>query len=280
MSSGITSSDDVPAFPQTSLLKLSKFLSLFPPPHSSLSSPSDFAAVLLAFHPALSYITPPLWRSLEAALTDAGLGDYSTGLSSCDPSSPSLSTGLWSWSLSSITRTSLHTAIITFSRAGVDRISLPVACGPRPFLPYPLKPSPELLLTPRFFHTLTTLFQLHAMGDWDIAISPPSASLQSASSSTTLVIETFAQLLGYELETVHLVKDLGGGRELFMRRVVETGLGEGESKGATGWEPAPMTKGAWEGKLVHLEGIDAIGEFLLLAVELIRKGMADFAWFL
>ncbi|KAL8292641.1 hypothetical protein RQP46_001253 [Phenoliferia psychrophenolica] len=263
MSSGVTSSEDVPAFPQTSLLKLAKFLSLFPPPpHASLSTPEDLANVLLAFHPALSYIAPPLWRTLESALDGAGLGEWVTGIAECDPTrSGENGSGFWGWTLSSIVRASDSTATLSFVRAGVDAVSVVVGAGPRPFLPFPLVGSevPTIHLTPRFIHTLTSLFQLHALKDFDISILPPTSSLQSSSSSTTLVIETFAQLLGYELETVHLVKDLGGGREMWMRRVVETGLGKGLTKGVTSWEPSPMTMGAWAGKLVHLEGIDSIG---------------------
>ena len=268
MSSGVTTSEDVPAFPQTALLKLATFLTIFPPPpHASLSTPEDLASVLLAIHPALQYIAKPLWASLEAALDSAGLSEWVTGLAQCDPNlSGEDGSGLWGWALASIVRASDSTATLTFVRGGgVDLVSVVVGAGPRSFLPYPLTSTsvPGIHLTPRFQHTLAALFQLHSLKDFDISILPPTASLQSSSSSTTLVIETFAQLLGYELETVHLVKDLGGGREMWMRRVVETGLGKGLTKGVTSWEPSPMTSGAWAGKLVHLEGIDAIGESLI-----------------
>lgn len=126
-------------------------------------------------------------------------------------------------------------------------------------------------------HLLISLLQLHALKIFDISILPPSSSLQSSSSSTTLLISTFASLLGYELETLHLYKesesaccsreqgvlsectddtfncDTVGGRELWMRRVVQTG-------GLTSWEPSLLTKAATSGKLLHLEGIDTIGQ--------------------
>ncbi|KAK4700971.1 von Willebrand factor A domain-containing protein 8, partial [Phenoliferia sp. Uapishka_3] len=266
MSSGVTSSEDLPAFPQTSLLKLSQFLSLFPPPtHASLSTPSDLSVLLLSLHPALSYITPPLWRSLETAFEGAGLGEWVAGISDCDPNLSGVEdgSGIWGWELVEIRRENERSARLFFTRGGVEDVQVVVGAGPRLFLPYPLNPStlPNIHLTPRFLHTLTSLFQLHSLRSFDISILPPSSCLQSSSSSTTLIIETFAKLLGYELETIHLVKDLGGGRELWMRRIVETGLGKGGlgKKGETGWEPSSMLKGAWEGKLVHLEGIDSIG---------------------
>lgn len=58
---------------------------------------------------------------------------------------------------------------------------------------------------------------------------------------------------------MHLYKELGG-RELLMRRVVSTGVGSDKAAaGTTSWEPAPLVAAAWTGKLVHLEGVDAIG---------------------
>ena len=48
-----------------------------------------------------------------------------------------------------------------------------------------------------------------------------------------------------------MYKELGG-RELVMRRKIEDG-------GATSWEPAPLVEGAWEGRLVHLAGLDVLG---------------------
>lgn len=259
MASGVTSSEDVPGFPQTSLLKLARFLTIFPPPHASLSTPSQFANLLLAIHPSLSYITPPSWGALEAAFEGAGLGEWSTGVAECDPADVGLlGEGIWGWRLASIERSGERSAKVTFVRGGgAEKLVVDVPAGPRPFAPFPLQATPTFHLTPRFEHLLASLFQLHALGRFDISVLPPSSSLQSSSSSTTVLIATFAQLLGYELETIHLYKELGG-REIWMRRVVDSGVGGGKA-GVTGWEPSPLVKGAWEGKLVHLEGIDALG---------------------
>lgn len=259
MASGVTSSEDVPGFPQTSLQKLAHFLAIFPPPHSSLSTPSQFANLLLAIHPSLSYITPPSWRALETAFEGAGLGEWSAGVAECDPADVGLlGEGIWGWRLASIERSGERSAKVTFVRGGgAEKVVVDVPAGPRPFEPFPLQATPTFHLTPRFEHLLASLFQLHALGRFDISVLPPSSSLQSSSSSTTVLIATFAKLLGYELETIHLYKEIGG-REIWMRRVVESGVGGGKA-GVTGWEPSPLVKGAWEGKLVHLEGIDALG---------------------
>lgn len=258
MASGVTASEDLPSFPQTALVKLAKFLAVFPPPHSSVSTPAQLVNLLLVVHPSLSYVAAPAWRSLETAFDGAGLGEWVNGVSECDPTAVGLAgEGIWGWVLSSIERSGERTANVTFMRGGVEKITIEVAAGPLPFASFPLNNSDSLLITPRFEHLLTSLFQLHALKDFDISILPPSSSLQSSSSSTTILISTFASLLGYALETIHLYKELSG-RELIMRRVVESGVGKAGS-GTTSWEPSPMIKGAWEGKLVHLEGIDTIG---------------------
>jgi hypothetical protein len=69
--------------------------------------------------------------------------------------------------------------------------------------------------------------QAHALG-WDISLIPP-VVLSSASSSTSTLIRVFGELLGYEIEVLHMYKELGG-RELIMRRKIE-------DDGATTWEP-------------------------------------------
>lgn len=257
MASGISSPDELPDFPQTAVSKLAQFLAIFPPPHSQ--SPAQVVNTLLAIHPALSYITQANWRSLETAFTGVGLEKFIAGVAECDSAEVGLSSeGILGWSLRTIERSSERSAKLTFERNGLETIQVEVAAGPRPFASFPLQSTPSLLITPRFIHQLTSLFQLHALKDFDISIIPPSSSLQTSSSSTTLLISTFASLLGYHLETVHLYKELGG-RELFTRRVVENGMGGGGSAGTTSWVASPLIQGALRGALVHLEGIDALG---------------------
>lgn len=264
MASGIPAGAgaEIPSFPQTALSKLSTFVSLFPlPADPSLSTPAQFGNLLLTMHPSLAFMLPASWKSLEDALDNAGLGEWVAGLADADLSQVGAkSEGIFGWTLQSIARKADREATLTFSRGGVESIQLDVPAGPLPFATYPISASdyPHLHLTPRFDHLLTSLIQLHALGSFDISFLPPSSSLQSSSSSTTILIELFASLLGYELETLHLYKELGG-REIWMRRVVNSGA-EGTSKsGVTSWEPSLLTKGAWEGKLVHLEGIDTLG---------------------
>ncbi|KAK4055403.1 hypothetical protein OIO90_003241 [Microbotryomycetes sp. JL221] len=259
MASGITS-DQVPMFPQTTLSKMSKFLQLFPPPvDPSLLSTEQAINMLLSFHPSLAYMDRATWRSLDAAFESAHAGDWFGEMAETDPASVALSgQGIMGWSLESITRSDERKAKLKFSRGGVESVEIEVAAGPLPFASFPLdvETFPDLFKTPRFDHLLTSLFQLHALGD-DIAFVPPSSSLQTSSGSTSMLISTFAALLGYELETFHLYKELGG-RELLMRRVIETD-DQGIGKGVTRWEPSMLTTAATEGSLVHLESIDTLG---------------------
>ncbi|SCV74430.1 BQ2448_8069 [Microbotryum intermedium] len=276
MASGVIDSNDLPSFPQTALWKLARLVDRFPPPvDAALTNPAQVASVLIAVHPALAFVTKAHWRFVEEAFVGAGLGDWVTGLDEVDPGSVGMEKGgFWGWELDKIERVSQERAKVSFVRGGgVEKIVLEdVAVGPRPLtkLEEVIKGTQDgrVIVTPRFVHLLTTLVQLHALGSFDLAVTPPSSSLQSSSSSTNLLIDTFAGLLGYELETLHLYKELSG-REIWMRRVVsrgapssasvERGEAGGPMAGTTTWEPSLLTQGAWEGKLVHLEGIDTIG---------------------
>lgn len=260
MASGITtdSKTEVPLFPQTTLVKLARFLAVFPPPADDhLVKPSDLFSLLLIAHPTLAYSGPAARRALETALVGAGFGSWCEGISDIDfvAEVAERDTGIFGWRLVSISPTAdgKDQAQLTFARDRCENVAVDVACGPLPFAPFPPAESADIRITPRFNHLLTSLFQLHALSTFDISFVPLSASVQSSSASTSLVLQTFSSLLGYELEAIHLYKELGG-RELWMRRVVG-----GTSGGVTGWEPAPLVKGAKAGRLVWLDGIDTIG---------------------
>lgn len=130
----------------------------------------------------------------------------------------------------------------------------------------PLVPVPSMgettkegiLVTPRMIAQLTLMLQLHAIGR-DICLLPSSLAGRhsvsgQASSSTSTSIGIFASILGYPLETLHLFKDISG-QELLMRRATA-------ADGSTTWELAPLLKGAVEGRLVHLAGVDTLGPTL------------------
>lgn len=128
------------------------------------------------------------------------MGEWTRGVGECDREEAGLiSEGIGGWELTSIRRLDEHAATLEFSRAGLETIQVQVSAGPLPFAPFPLESTEALLITPRFVHQLTSLFQLHALKNFDISILPPSNSLQAASSSTTLLISTFASLLGVSL---------------------------------------------------------------------------------
>ncbi|WFD02167.1 hypothetical protein MOBT1_000848 [Malassezia obtusa] len=116
---------------------------------------------------------------------------------------------------------------------------------------------PDVELTPRVLAILSTMLQLHALGR-DLCIVPTAldghAVHAHASTSKSVCISLFGALLGYPVETLWLYKDVSG-NELVMRRATTP-------DGATVWHPAPLTRGAVDGALVHLAGADVLGSTL------------------
>ncbi|TFK81956.1 hypothetical protein K466DRAFT_501194 [Polyporus arcularius HHB13444] len=235
----------LPAFPQTALAKVTALLSMFPP--TDALSPEHLARLVLSIHPALIHSPFVAWAMLSHQFEDAGLGELgSPNLTGIEDDA-----GLLGYRLARIDRVDERTASITFDNPSGKEVAVTVPAGPHDYLSFPFA-HPELLSfvpSARFMGLLTSLLQTHALG-WDISYAPP-ALPSTASCSTTLLVRTFAAVLGYELEDVHMYKELGG-RELIMRRKIEDG-------GATSWEPSPLVEGAWEGRLVHLAGVDVIG---------------------
>ncbi|KAF9078337.1 AAA domain-containing protein [Rhodocollybia butyracea] len=240
----------LPAFPQTALLKLLAISDKFPPV-GACPEPSALARVLLTIHPGLVHAPFQAWALLAKQIEETG-----AGLELGSPSEADL--GLWGYVVTSIERRNETTARISFtgpdSRSHVSHI---VPCGPNPFRKFPLsnvEVGEQLLVTPRFIGLLTSFLQVHALG-WDISYIPPLLP-STASTSTSTLVGIFAEVLGYDLETIHLYKELGG-REIIMRRRVLADP-TSTSMTTTAWEPSPLIRGAWAGKLVWLEGIDVI----------------------
>ncbi|GAA6012821.1 hypothetical protein JCM10207_005374 [Rhodosporidiobolus poonsookiae] len=273
MASGISTDTaaDIPLFPQTALLRLVRFLSVFPPPQDPLTvTPAQFYGLLLTLHPTLAHASPAARRALEGALKDAGFPpSWYEGLGELDyPTEAAKSEdGIFGWRLQEIKPSGKddRTALLTFRRDGCKDVTVPVAAGPLPFAAFPPSSTDDLHITPRFTHLLTSLFQLHALSSFDISFVPSLPQTSSSSGSTSLVLTTFASFLGYDLEALHLYKELSG-RELWMRRVTNGSFaaagGEGGEGGTTGWEPSALVQGAKDGRLVWLEGVDTLGPTL------------------
>ncbi|KAI0827475.1 AAA domain-containing protein [Trametes gibbosa] len=235
----------LPAFPQTSLSKAKALLSAFPPP-IHLSS-EQLARLVLSLHPALIHSPFIAWAMLSHQFEEAGLGALGPPNLSGDDDD----VGLLGYRLIRIVKSDDQSAQLSFESPSGATVVHTVPAGPHQYLAFPFT-NPEMLgFTPsgRFMGLLTSLLQAHAL-NWDISYVPP-ALPSTASCSTSLLVRTFSALLGYDLEDVHMYKELGG-RELIMRRKVEDG-------GATSWEPSPLIEGAWQGRLVHLSGMDVIG---------------------
>ena len=156
--------------------------------------------------------------------------------------------------------------LVTFEQADTGRIVKLKAPGGEltlRALPRLGEVTPEgIVISPRMLAQLSTMLQLHCMGR-DVCLLPSALASKNtggeipqtqSSSSTSTSISLFAACLGYPLESLHLFKDISG-QELIMRRSTT-------SDGSTTWEAAPLLKGALEGKMVHLSGVDTLGPTL------------------
>lgn len=216
------SKSTLPAFPQTSLLKLNAVAAKFPPP--SQLNPEQLAKLFLTIHPVLAYSPPQTWCLLSQQTQQQGLGSLSA------PSTTWVEEGfgLFGYAVDKIERKDERTATVTFlGPMGKPPVKVDVAAGARELRPFPFTAPIDFRASPRFLGSLTSLLQAHAI-NWDISLIPP-ASSSTASASTSTLIRVFGQILGYEQETLHMYKELGG-RELVMRRDIADG-------GATTWQP-------------------------------------------
>jgi len=253
----------LPAFPQTALVKLNGLVALFPPPVRL--SPGQLARLFLTLHPGLVHTPFQAWAMLNRQTEESGIGELGS-LSMIDADE---NIGLFGYRVIRVERENESKARVFFDGpTGTSLVAITVPAGPREFRPFPFTGKLEFRPTQRFMGLLTCFLQAHALG-WDISLTPP-ALLSTASSSTSTLVKVFGEILGYETESVHMYKELGG-RELIMRRRVE-------DSGATTWEPrsvvvltitipvsdlmclrSPLVEAAWTGRLLHLAGLDVIG---------------------
>ena len=212
------SKSTLPQFPQTALAKLSALCTMFPPP--TRTSPHQLALLVLSIHPALVHAPFVAWALLSRQTEEAGIGT----LGSPHLDTPEDATGFLGYSATAVERVDTKTAKITFVTPSGTKVIVQAPAGPRPLQPSSLD---SKFASPRFKGLLSSLLQAHALG-WDISYIPP-ALPSTASCSTSTLIAAFASLLGYEVETIHMYKELGG-REIVMRRKIE-------NDGSTTWEP-------------------------------------------
>jgi len=258
----VISKTSLPPFPQTALTKLQALVDKFPPPEEV--TPAQLARLILVIHPALIHAPFQAWAILSRQTEENNLGVLgSPSMTGIDDG-----IGIFGYRAVDVRRVDNLTAQVTFD--GPKRLMITVPAGSKQLRPFPFVGQVEFNPTPRFLGLLTCFLQAHALG-WDISLIP-STLRSTASASTTTLVQTFGQILGYDTEVIHMYKELGG-RELVMRRKIEDG-------GATIWEPryvmnafyiyktvhpykksiySALIEGAWAGRLVHLAGLDVIG---------------------
>lgn len=236
-----------------------------PPKETTISSST--MALLSAAYPQIYSLDEEKRKTLTSLLHQLTIHD-NLG-EAADPDTLA-ATGFMGFVVDKIERVNEQRAKITFLHVSGEgpKVILEVSCGPLTLAPVPRLGDTtfqgmQILVTPRVLSIYSRLLQLHALGR-DICLvpatkavgasDPAAASAHQASSSTTTCITLMAASLGYAFESVWLWKDLGGG-ELLMRRSTA-------EDGSTTWEPAPLVRGAMQGKLVHLAGVDVLGPTL------------------
>ncbi|KAF8909617.1 AAA domain-containing protein [Gymnopilus junonius] len=233
----VISKTSLPPFPQTALTKLQTLVEKFPPPEQL--SPAQLARLFLTIHPGLIHAPFQAWAILSRQTEQSGLGELGS------PSMVSIdeNIGLFGYHIAEIRRASEISAQVTFSPPpGLQPVTFTIPAGPKQMRSFPFTDKLEFNPTMRFMGL--------SCAELGHLLIPP-ASPSTASSSTTTLVKVFSQILGYDMEVIHMYKELGG-RELVMRRKIEDG-------GATTWEPSPLVEGAWAGRLLHLSGLDIIG---------------------
>ncbi|KZV72548.1 hypothetical protein PENSPDRAFT_674901 [Peniophora sp. CONT] len=244
----VLAASSLPPFPQIALARLFTLIHAFPPPRSL--NPTQLARLLIALHPRLLVAPLAAWALLSERCEAAGLGPLGSPTFS-EEDTQAADIAFCGYIAHKIERSGDQRVRITFVFGDNERtIVHEVPAGPYPLVPFPPSPTASFIPSPRFLGLLSAVLQSHAVS-YDFSLLP-SPSPGTASSSTSTLQRVLASILGYgATESMHLYKELGG-RELLMRRVVGTG-------GATSWEASRLVKGAWDGSLVCLEGVDVLG---------------------
>ncbi|VDB87134.1 unnamed protein product [Peniophora sp. CBMAI 1063] len=240
--------NSLPPFPQTALARLSSLVRAFPP--LQRLNPTQLARVILALHPRLLVAPLAAWALLSERLEVTGLGPLGSPISSEDDAH-AIDIGFCGYVVTGIKRIAERRVRVTFAFNGNGHaVEHEIPAGPYALAQYPPPPTASFIPSPRFLGLLSALVQSHVLAS-DFTLLP-SPTPGTASSSASTLQRVLASILGYgATESMHLYKELGG-RELLMRRIVGAG-------GATTWEASRLVKGAWNGDLVCLEGIDVLG---------------------
>ncbi|KAI8846560.1 AAA domain-containing protein [Chytridium lagenaria] len=135
------------------------------------------------------------------------------------------------------------------------RVRFGVAKGPHP----PTPPPPTFIPTPCQTTLLSTLLQCHTMNRDICLVGPPA-------SGKTSVVERFAEVLGYEVETVHLFRDMTA-RDLVQRRGMR-------DDGRTCWQNSGLVEAALTGRLAVLDGVQWLAPGTLASLQRLTQDRA------
>ncbi|TPX58575.1 hypothetical protein PhCBS80983_g03058 [Powellomyces hirtus] len=129
-------------------------------------------------------------------------------------------------------------------RSGSSTVKLPVSLGTSPRRSLSSNSigsyGGAFVLTQRIQDIVSRMAQAHALGVDMVLVGPKGSGKSTAAGR-------FAALFGYEVETVHLFRDMSA-RDVLQRR-------ETRHDGSTHWQNSPLVKAALEGKIAILDGL-------------------------
>ncbi|KAI9094100.1 AAA domain-containing protein [Phlyctochytrium arcticum] len=131
---------------------------------------------------------------------------------------------------------------VTF-KSGAGSTQLPIEMGSAPASSLATEETRgfgQFVHTPRYQDVVSRMAQAHALGS-DMCLVGPKGS------GKTTAIMRFAALFGYEVEVVHMYRDMTA-RDLLQRRGTRT-------DGSTFWESSALVRAAIEGKVAVLDGL-------------------------
>ncbi|KAI9009541.1 AAA domain-containing protein [Gaertneriomyces semiglobifer] len=225
-SSEAATSSLLPSFPQTTIGGLSDLFTLFPK-----ESEQIFIA-MQRYWPGTwvgANLTSEQWAALASLATklQLNIGDHSTSRKSGTPYE--------------LTAVRGSTALFN---DGSTTVTLPTPVGPKKLMPIESTDTGasghRFVNTPRYRDLVTRIAQAHAMGD-DICL------VGGKGTGKTSSIMRFVGLFGYNVETVHMYRDMTA-RDLLQRRGTR-------QDGSTFWEDSGLVRAALEGKLAVLDGL-------------------------
>ncbi|KAI8616388.1 AAA domain-containing protein [Chytriomyces sp. MP71] len=227
----------LPKFPETALPLMDALLTKFPAESKSIAK-------------VLERVWPQSWigkglsteqtTSLRSLIKQQG----------ADAESNTLKTSYQTLSISRLSEDSSK-AVVQFEAPDGSHVTATVSYGSRN-VALELQARKEFIMTPRQMDLQTIMLQCHVLNQ-----IPCLVGVNGSGKSTA--IARFAEVLGYEEETINLYRDMTA-RDLIARRGTTT-------DGSTCWQESGLIQASLEGKIAVLDGIEWLSSGALASLQ-------------